>query len=360
VMTHLNTFSYPSRLWIFVIAFVLNAILEAGVFRYYWWREVMDKEKRSTPKFWTATLRNIVFIAWMLYDIVVSVNTYKYGNAIAKTFADVLLDVAFTAHSSCVFLILSFLHAVFKKAFPSANFMSQLEFKIYLIYSVVSFALYPIIQWCAYKQADYHFVVVPQLIYWAEMLISGGLFIWLIIRMRKLHQQGDSHKKTQNLIFLLTILLVLLVLDDFFIGTSLNIINLGLVAGEYKAGANWSSVPINKLQVMDPLFVDYLTAIFSMTYVPFIFLVTCILNINQVQQIYNLIVTTYGSTSKSTDKMTQSFIPPNPVADAEVPNYAQEVEVAAVAENDVETEESIEEANHGNPPTGVNVPGPNE
>jgi hypothetical protein len=77
-MTHLDKFSYPARLWIIVCAVLFNSALEISLFRYKWWDDLRDKEKRKTPKFWAATLRTVMLLLWIFYDIVVMLNIYVF------------------------------------------------------------------------------------------------------------------------------------------------------------------------------------------------------------------------------------------------------------------------------------------
>jgi len=229
----------------------------------------------------------LVLVLWIIYDITVSVDLYELNGAEnVKTFADVVINLVFTSHSSCIFLLLSFLHVLFKTTFPKQQFMSQLEFKVYVVYSVISFICYPIIQFALFSPTSLDFIIIPQFIYWIEMLISSVLYIALIVRMRRVQFNVAAHKKTRVLVMLVTLLLVMLVVVDMVIASSLNIINLGLIAGQVRYGSNYTQYSFHQLQQLDYLLVDNLTCVFSTFYLPLALIITCILNITEVQHLY--------------------------------------------------------------------------
>jgi len=268
-------------------------------------------------------------VLWIIYDIAVSVDLYELNaNPNVKTFADVVIKLVFTSHSSCIFLLLSFLHVLFKATFPKQQFMSQLEFKVYVVYSIISFICYPIIQFALFSPTSLDFIIIPQFIYWIEMFISSLLYIALIVRMRRVQFNVAAHKKTRVLVMLVTVLLVMLVVVDMIIGSSLNIINLGLVAGQVRYGSNYTQYSLHQLQQLDYLLVDNLTSVFSTFYLPLALIITCILNITEVQRLYIFVTnpTPMSGSTLSVKTKTASVMPPDEETGVQVAAEEEEEE----------------------------------
>lgn len=88
-MTHLNSFSYPSRLAI-CIASVFMIFCLSSVFRYHWLSIlVRNCRKREIPniKFVTFGLLLVVLFTWILYDMITTINDY-----LVRLFVIVLVD----------------------------------------------------------------------------------------------------------------------------------------------------------------------------------------------------------------------------------------------------------------------------
>jgi hypothetical protein len=89
----------------------------------------------------------IHMITWIIYDFLTYINIYVVGpdygvdsslyEGLRRT-ADVLLNFTFTAHSSSMFLLLSFWHSLFNstKQFQALNFWKAWEFKLYVLRQV--------------------------------------------------------------------------------------------------------------------------------------------------------------------------------------------------------------------------------
>lgn len=152
-MTHLNYFSYPSRLAIMVVAAFLVAGLSI-VFRYSWCasaKKSLQQRKLPNIKFFSYFLLLMVIVTWILYDVFTTINYYLYAHQGLTITADVFLNITFCAHSSLLFLLNAFQSSIMSQLLATgANFMRGFEFKLYVIYSLVSFCLYPGAQWALY------------------------------------------------------------------------------------------------------------------------------------------------------------------------------------------------------------------
>jgi len=280
-MTHLNPFSYPARLFQGVYTIIIITLIEAMIFKYPWWRDIRNSKARRTIKFWASTLMYLMLFLRLLADACI---TFNYGkDSGLQLFSEVLLNLVYNTHSSCVFLLLSFFHNLFTQVIPEANFMHELEFKIYLAYSIITFVAYPIIQFTIFNIKELNFVVVPQLIYGAELLLSSSLLLYLIIRIKR--EEKNFHKKT-SLLAAIKFLLASLIVVDVVIALTPNIINFGLIAGEVKYGANYTSYSLPQLQQLPIGLVDALTAIFSASYFPLALIIVSILNVGALVDIY--------------------------------------------------------------------------
>jgi hypothetical protein len=236
-------------------------------------------KRQRNIKFWCMLLLGIHMGTWIVYDFVTFLNIYVVGTDEdygiesgmyegLRRFADVLLNFTFTAHSSSMFLLLSFWHSLFNstKQFQALNFWKAWEFKLYVAYSMISVVIYPAVQFSLIND-DLLFVVVPQLMYLGEMMISSGLILFVRYRMRRLERLESSVNLTRsNLVDILSWLMIALVACNLLIGWSINIINIALLA-DYRLG-----------DAAD----DFLTSIFSTTYMPMVIFSAMCLNVTAV------------------------------------------------------------------------------
>lgn len=139
-MTHLDPFSYPARFWIISWTLCFVVFLNKYIFKYDYFFAL---RRQRNIKFWSMTLLGICMGTWIVYDFVTFLNIYEVDASEESTkeglrrFADVLLNFTFTAHSSAMFLLLSFWHSLFNstKQFQALNFWKQWEFKVYVFFS---------------------------------------------------------------------------------------------------------------------------------------------------------------------------------------------------------------------------------
>jgi len=255
-------------------------------------------------------------LCWIFYDLIVTFyssapepahTNLKVASSssssnhliVYKTLADVLLNFMFNCHSSCCFLLLSFFHSIFSKTMPKLRFMNEVEFKIYFWYSIITFVIYPIVQFSAFNITSLDFIVAPQLIYGGEMVISATLFVWIIFRLNKINNMKNP------LLDLIRALLITLIVLNLIIGFSLNIINLGLLVGQINyvnEGLNYTYVYYSTvyptttiagclqqtLQKLPNLFVDNLTSIFSASFTPLCLTITLLLNVGALVDMFDM------------------------------------------------------------------------
>eukprot|EP00121_Abeoforma_whisleri_P004496 Awhi_evm1s4067 len=81
----------------------------------------------------------VMQVSWIVYSVMCSI--YLYGQLyppIVKEICDVLCTVCFTAHASVCFLIIAHLNIIAKENLGIVRFISELEFKVYIIYSIIA------------------------------------------------------------------------------------------------------------------------------------------------------------------------------------------------------------------------------
>jgi len=286
LLTHLNQFSYPSRLFIMFYATILFATISNFVFNYSW---LQAARTRRGIKFWATTLAYIVCYTWMIYDLLTTINSYEVpaSSSSAKEglrrTADALLNITFTCHSSCMFLLMSFWHSMFQSSYRVRSFLKEWEFKAYIVYSILSFAIYPAVQWSLIND-NLLFVVVPQMIYLGEMIVSSCLFGVVIYRVNNIRKKADTHEFTRSLCRHLIGLIVMLIIINQLIGWSLGIINISLLVDDSRKCPPEEEDPTCEPPSPSlPLIVkDMLTALFSASYLPLVLLILMLLNIRSV------------------------------------------------------------------------------
>jgi hypothetical protein len=152
--------------------------------------------------------------------------------------------------------------------------------------------VYPAVQFSLIDD-DLLFVVVPQLLYLGEMMISSTLILFVRYRMRRLERIESSVNVTRsNLVDILSWLMVALVVCNLLIGWSINIINIALLA-DYKLGAAAD---------------DFLTSIFSTTYMPMVLFSVMCLNVTSVVPMVKMNLETLCNRATSTRGGTGSVL----------------------------------------------------
>ena len=300
-MTHLSPMSYPSRLAIIIVAYLFVFLLNHYIFKYKWWHNL--RHERNL-KFWCMSLLYLHMTTWMIYDLITWVNSYyvvgvdikppdaksyiTYSFSVKnglKKFSDALLDITFIAHSTCMFLLLSFWHSIFNlKAYEALNFWNRWEFRFYIVYAVLAVVVYPTVQWCLVDDIIL-FTVVPQLIYFAEMIFSSILVLIVRYRIRRAARLNNLCNSRNTLVQSLSWLMIALVIVNLLLSSCLTVINIALLIqyGQYPYDILILPAPVgpglgNNLTLGAK---DLLTAIFSASYIPMCVFTCLLLNISK-------------------------------------------------------------------------------
>jgi len=301
------------------------------VFEYNYFHHAMHKRDL---KFYCTTLLALHAITWMMYDVTATVNVYYVSNTTGlgiasnvtylhvRYFCDGLLDVAFTAHTSMLFLLISFWHTLFKSETASKlvaflffpidvwllighihRFVSKWEFKTYIVYSIVSVVLYPTLQWSLLPLDDPRLpTVVPQFLYCGELILSSLLFLGVIYRMKKFgnmqrNSLGKTGSRTVILITTLCNLIYMLIFADLSIAFTLGILNIFYII---------YPTPLEAHAAMTLGVWDFLTGLFSISFLSMIITVTLILNVGSLTQILQARYTTATTRTLSNTNNTSS------------------------------------------------------
>jgi len=121
-------------------------------------------------------------------------------------------------------------------------------------------------------------VVVPQFIYFGELVLSSLLFLGVVYRMKKYARENEGgQSRTPGLINLLCTLILMLIFANLCIGGSLTVLNIFYVIYPTPAEAHAALT----LGVW-----DFLTGVFSISFLSMIILTTLILNIRGVGKMF--------------------------------------------------------------------------
>jgi len=139
----------------------------------------------------------------------------------------VLLNVSWTIKGSGLFLLISNWNYLFAKL-TKKHFMSSMEFKFYIAYSIFSFFLYPALQ-VIFLYNSLLSTIVPQLVSTIENIIIFTLTQITNYRLNKAMEQfGEKYSTTFKFWISMNHVLSAAVLID---GVFLGIINLDIVTG---------------------------------------------------------------------------------------------------------------------------------
>jgi len=263
-MTHLSPYSYPARLFEFVSILIMVVILIKYVFYYDFLKGLLAK---SDLKFYSYLLLLAHILGWILYDILSTIAAFEFMNMNEelRIAADIILNFVFTTHSSLMFLMISIWHVLLRKTLTGGNIFTKLEFKVYFGYSMFSLILYPTVQFSLWNEEPIFFVIIPQYIYFVEMLICNSLFVSVLFRLNRYLKNNADYPPTVLMIKVLFGSIVFLILANLCIVLPLTIINIPYLIG----------------YLFHPFVSGYLTALFSSSYILMILTSVLILNVRQ-------------------------------------------------------------------------------
>eukprot|EP01103_Thecamoeba_quadrilineata_P017903 TRINITY_DN6553_c0_g1_i1.p1 TRINITY_DN6553_c0_g1~~TRINITY_DN6553_c0_g1_i1.p1 ORF type:complete len:306 (+),score=25.22 TRINITY_DN6553_c0_g1_i1:54-971(+) len=239
---YLNPYQYPNGLFLTfygaLIAFILVIFLyDNSLLNVY----ILSRDATSGC-YWYLTI-HIIF--WIPHMIIGSVNSYFYEEQFRplSVTSDALLIISQAAHASLMFLLPATLipllnHALEedsreppagKVVFPKrGRFGSPLEVFLYEAYAVLQFFVYPIVQWFFFYD-ELEFRVIPQLVYFGQLMFSVLIFVLLQMRLLPYYFKYYSEAKKRYRGTVIEIViggLGLLILWNLGIAIPLTILNI--------------------------------------------------------------------------------------------------------------------------------------
>ncbi|OZJ03872.1 hypothetical protein BZG36_03685, partial [Bifiguratus adelaidae] len=228
-MTHLSDYSFLQRACelVYLFMFAIYRVWQVNRFKCLHPSRFRNGELKSI-----VTLMVLICIPCQLYyDITSTIIKYQEGflaipdpaqltNPLADTIitkpemlwtpehqslvvpTDYTLCVGFSLQTGTLFLLQSFWNYL-ANSVAKANFMGSWEFRLYIVWSVVSMAMFPILQWVfsrpeAQLQNPNWKEIVPELAYGIELFIIACLGIHSHFRFRRLIHQSKSHANAKQ------------------------------------------------------------------------------------------------------------------------------------------------------------------
>lgn len=261
-MSHLAPFSYLDRFvtMLCVLAWAILYITKSKS-----WQEInLFRRECWNVKAAVCNLLLFEMVLFLIYDILnMKFKYFGAGSGLLQASGNIL-NVAFTFKSSAHFLTLAFWSSVAKETFAARSFGSSIEFTIYKVYSVVSFVLYPVMQY-SFPNNKLLSIIMPQFVYLFECFAVVCLTMLVNYRLNRLVCRSnltESLQNRMNFYIMANNAQIFLVLLEFL---SLSSINIDIVSKSF-------------IIAKSPLTTDFLTKLFSLS--------ICLTNIPMIMNLF--------------------------------------------------------------------------
>ncbi|CAO3575932.1 unnamed protein product [Absidia cylindrospora] len=205
---HLSDFTYLERctIYVYALAYFFYSIWKSDGFQCLQPRKIFSGELKSV----LTILMMLTMTTQVVWDITFTFIKYKEGymvlennETIIKPYqywspqnqqlaltANYVEAVAYSLQTSLYFMLQCFWNYL-SNTVAKKDFMSSFEFKFYILWSALSMAMFPVLQW--YYHYDPIFEeVIPQFAYAGEVLITALLGIRTYFRFRRIILHGQQ------------------------------------------------------------------------------------------------------------------------------------------------------------------------
>jgi len=225
-MGQLDPFAYISHLFGFISLLIYGFMLEGRYFKYHWWLFIWDRSLLRNVKFWVNVLRYLVILFKVLHEMIAIVYYQGIKSGVAlmsqnitvtgingteswqmdtvftpeyitmNTVMDLILNFSFSTFTSSLFLLNCFFATLFAKRYlpESTRFISATEFKFYIVFSIISLIIHPVLQYALFRPGTFGFVAVPQYYHCFECIILCVVMTITVLRLNRVITQLTSYQ----------------------------------------------------------------------------------------------------------------------------------------------------------------------
>jgi len=238
-MTHLSDFSFLGRavVEVYIFIFLMYHVWSIDKFHCLHPRKIFSGELKSVVTlmmlvmmpcqafydFETTKIKYTVGFTQIEPGVIIS-TPYQLWPQNFKDFVpamDYMESVTFSLQTGIFFLLQCF-WSYLSNSVAKHSFMGSLEFKINILWCIISIALFPVLQWI-YRNDELYSEIVPQLAYGIEALIIGLMGIRSHFRFRSLITKTHNVTNGKSIVTKLTYFMemnVLMTLILIMYGTS--------------------------------------------------------------------------------------------------------------------------------------------